>query len=584
MMNKKQIIILILIVISFVASFFVSNTIARYVSNIAGQANVDIAKPIIEIVNLSSTSIADLDKNNQEITFDVVNYDGSPREINEVLLQYLLSFETTTDLPIEYTLYKLDSLGVRQPIELTENTSSDFLMEHTVEQVDSFVLVVSIDDVNYQDTQDKINISLKAVQMNYDIVFRNTFKKYYTNQLPINLIDEIEYINYANRDLHYNVSISNSKFNLTIPDGTTRELITTSDKILTDELAINISLKPGEIANGYEEIDLIYSITEPFNYQKVVTIIYDIAPPYNYSPTIVPDIDRINISGVGTDNVSSSDKLTYYYKIDAGEYVEGKTEYTFLDLFPEQQYVISVKVVDEAGNELIFTQTVATLSYVTDGLILHFDGIRNTRAGNNPLTTSWEDLSGGNHDGTIVRATYDSVRKAYQFFGTTVTAANRSSINIPTTFKSTLPATVEIVAATGKKSGIMYYDHLGQIAIGYYDTNDGLITTGQSKTNQPLFSVASTPFHSGNPFTLAVSYNNTANSSRSAYVNTSVLSNIAVNNYWTGDTSMNFIGRRFNDTQPYEGYMYAIRIYNRVLTSEELLRNYTVDKMRFNYN
>ncbi len=37
--------------------------------------------------------------------------------------------------------------------------------------------------------------------------------------------------------------------------------------------------------------------------------------------------------------------------------------------------------------------------YIEDGLLLRYDGIENTRGGNNPSATSWEDLSGNNNDG-----------------------------------------------------------------------------------------------------------------------------------------------------------------------------------------
>lgn len=40
--------------------------------------------------------------------------------------------------------------------------------------------------------------------------------------------------------------------------------------------------------------------------------------------------------------------------------------------------------------------------YVKEGLILYYDGIKNTRNGNNPNATMWEDLSGNNNDGNFI--------------------------------------------------------------------------------------------------------------------------------------------------------------------------------------
>ena len=579
----KKIVFSFLAFFSFVMSLFISTTVARYASSVTANTDVGIAKPIIEIVNLSDTNISNLDNSNQEISFDVVNYDGNPMEISEVLLQYRISFRTLKNLPIYYTLYRVDSLGTRHLLSTENNVSEKMMMDHGIMQTDSFVLVVKLDDVNYKDTTDKVIIEIQAEQINFDNVFRSSLVKKHVNSLPINLEDEVEYLNYINEDLHYDIEISNPKFTLSVLDGAQRILEANQQGLLSDNLIFTIDLDVGEVASSYEEINLTYSVTQPFNFQKTISIIYDTVPPYNYSPTITPLIDSIDISGTAFDYATLTEDLIYYYKIDGGEFVRGSSSYSFLNLIADHEYEISVKIEDEAGNNIVFVQNVTTLSYVTDGLILRFDGIKNTRIGNNPAATYWEDLSGNGNDGLVVRATYDSVRKAYRFYGSTVAANARSSINIPNTFYTTLPATVEIVAATGTTPGIMYYDSSGQIAIGYFDTQNGLVTTGPNKTSQRLFSLAGTPFHSGNPFTLTVNYTNQANTLRTAFVNNLELSELTAVNYWGGDSSMNYIGRRANDAYPYEGYIYAIRIYNRVLTPEERYRNYKSDQMRFGY-
>lgn len=51
-------------------------------------------------------------------------------------------------------------------------------------------------------------------------------------------------------------------------------------------------------------------------------------------------------------------------------------------------------------NQYVNSKKEATINdYVTSGLILHYDGIENTRNGNDPNATSWEDLSGNENDG-----------------------------------------------------------------------------------------------------------------------------------------------------------------------------------------
>ncbi len=44
-----------------------------------------------------------------------------------------------------------------------------------------------------------------------------------------------------------------------------------------------------------------------------------------------------------------------------------------------------------------------TYQYVTDGLILHYDGIKNTKSGHSETTLIWEDLSEKNNNGTLTR-------------------------------------------------------------------------------------------------------------------------------------------------------------------------------------
>ena len=46
--------------------------------------------------------------------------------------------------------------------------------------------------------------------------------------------------------------------------------------------------------------------------------------------------------------------------------------------------------------------------YVKHGLQLYYDGIKNTRNGNNPQATSWEDLSGNDNDGVLYNMNTDS--------------------------------------------------------------------------------------------------------------------------------------------------------------------------------
>lgn len=51
--------------------------------------------------------------------------------------------------------------------------------------------------------------------------------------------------------------------------------------------------------------------------------------------------------------------------------------------------------------------------------------------------------------------------------------------------------------------------------------------------------------------------------------------------YW-GSDSNSYIGRRCRTGNPYNGYIYSIRIYDRKLSAAEMLHNQQVDNERFN--
>ena len=78
------------------------------------------------------------------------------------------------------------------------------------------------------------------------------------------------------------------------------------------------------------------------------------------------------------------------------------------------------------------------------------------------------------------------------------------------------------------------------------------------------------------PTTISVSLNNTF----TAYENASLLGNLSASNVWASSSGTNYIGRRSTGTY-FKGNIYSIRVYDRVLTQEEVMQNYNADKLRF---
>ncbi len=65
-----------------------------------------------------------------------------------------------------------------------------------------------------------------------------------------------------------------------------------------------------------------------------------------------------------------------------------------------QEGIYHIKIVNgtvESEDDIVIVSN----NYISKGLILRYDGIENTRSGNNPNSTSWEDLSGNGNDGEL---------------------------------------------------------------------------------------------------------------------------------------------------------------------------------------
>ena len=147
---------LILVVVSL------TYTNSRYASVANGEINIEIAKAIVEIVNLTAISPIEASNAQQEISFEIKNK-NTENDVNDVTFLYKLQIQTD-NIPITYTLYKVNG-SVRTPVAVTSGISEEFLLQHTTEQTDSFVLVFNVPNKSYQDQTDNISISVTARQV-----------------------------------------------------------------------------------------------------------------------------------------------------------------------------------------------------------------------------------------------------------------------------------------------------------------------------------------------------------------------------------------------------------------------------------
>lgn len=198
--------------------------------------------------------------------------------------------------------------------------------------------------------------------------------------------------------------------------------------------------------------------------------------------------------------------------------------------------------------------------YITDGLVFHLDGIN--KGTTDP--TKWVDLVGGvifTNDGAINEATY------WQFDNTMSTfygLRNDDELSFPFSTH-----TIEVCIDKAKASGVVFVSKTrDNIAFGMDGNN--IVWTMSTRRNIWFAANTSLGVH-----TFSISseialqdarYNLTKNSNTDAW-------NLS---------AFNGIGYRSNNANfQFNGKIFAIRIYNRLLTEDEMRHNQRVDNERF---
>ena len=234
------------------------------------------------------------------------------------------------------------------------------------------------------------------------------------------------------------------------------------------------------------------------------------------------------------------------------------------------------------GKTTTFSVTVsAASSYVTDGLIHHFDAIDNTPNGHDSTSTTWTDLVGTDvltmNDST--KATWDN--DALVLGGT----AGQYLIGTDTT-EAPASTTVEVVFEADANQSAMV------AILMAYSTSAciGAIPVFSDNTFNVKGGSSSTYTHSGSDLTslyhIAGSYTSN-NAINKAYANGSLATTGSATHSLTFSSSVNkrIIGQSntssSGQTYPFKGKIYAIRIYNKVLTDAEIAQNYAIDVVRF---
>ena len=85
----------------------------------------------------------------------------------------------------------------------------------------------------------------------------------------------------------------------------------------------------------------------------------DVTPPNDFVPEVAVTTYSISITAQTTDDMTNASSLKYFYAINNGEFQNSPI---FTNLKANTTYIISIRVVDEAGNERIVKQNIRTAS------------------------------------------------------------------------------------------------------------------------------------------------------------------------------------------------------------------------------
>ena len=209
-----------------------------------------------------------------------------------------------------------------------------------------------------------------------------------------------------------------------------------------------------------------------------------------------------------------------------------------------------------------------TLDYVRDGLVAQWDGIDNAGTGqHDSAATTWTDLVGGRnftlHDVAIGDRylAFDGT-KSYGQLATGASDAFPSGVK-----------TVEIVINLGTTDGIALHGPngsgvtFGPWSGGYILINNIKKGIGYDRPELDVDNVYATVYGSDNM-------------PKDLNLNGASCSPGNADDFWGAPDASAWLGRRSNGRY-FKGKIFAVRVYNRALTPEEVTHNYKIDCERF---
>ena len=222
----------------------------------------------------------------------------------------------------------------------------------------------------------------------------------------------------------------------------------------------------------------------------------------------------------------------------------------------------------------LHAEAYTSASYVQGGLIAQWDGIDNAGTGtHDPNATVWKDLV-GDLDMTL------TAKGRWNILGNALYVSGMGAQG-----PSAAPAykTIEIVFKMKRDGGRIMFASGLQSRIVAVDPASGSPKAiyfngkGSSGGNDKYFSW---PLDTEALCTATATY--TSDNVADVYCDGAVRNDgNNANNWGVGDAKVAVGGRLLNETYPWFGEIYAIRLYDTVLTAEEIAANAAIDRARF---
>lgn len=291
------------------------------------------------------------------------------------------------------------------------------------------------------------------------------------------------------------------------------------------------------------------------------------------------------------------DNYTYCY-INVSDLIEN--DYLRNDLInPKNKNVISyldTVILEKNEDNTIKYYYSSMYGYVKDNLLVHYDAIRNTNSGHDYLTTTWEDISENKNNATLKNFTSVDTwyNNSLNFSGKNYNSTNSEHVDFNLNdssdeFTITLYTKQGAITDTGVMPRLFSTQSVDKKAVfRIYTTNsykDGInfITTSNDVYIDSYSSAADEIYE----ISVTCSEKNYEVYKNGEKVKSIVLSGSsydAVSDFECSDVlnSSIFLGNAETLLKAYKGEIYNFKIYNKVLTDEQIKQNYEVDKSRYN--